>query len=97
MFHARDGLFFERRTYPDEINGRDILGGSICVVVARGATSILYDAGGEQSIHSGIPVLFSVNLSPEEFASIMASMSRRGESTDTFHEALEFLTRAPKE
>ena len=43
------------------------------------------------------PVLRSITFDVDGFASVVASMSVRGEEANGFYEAKEFLTRAPKE
>ena len=47
--------------------------------------------------HDGSTTIRTFEIDVDGFASVVASMSARGEQANGFYEAKEFLTRAPKE
>ena len=82
MFHARDGLYF-----------RNNCGVQIIMTAADGQ---LHVVDGECKTVYG-KVLREVGITIEEFASVIASMSRRGETSETYQEAYNLLIKPPRQ
>ena len=85
MFHARDGLFFER-VWKEEDRY------NINVVIADEGKRILIVKDGQEVV-SGMECR-QITLTDSEFASVMASMCHRRESSETYQEALAFLRKS---
>ena len=80
MFHCKDGLFF-----------RNHLG--IQVVIANAIPEPCV-VDGEVKNRVNYKILKEVGLTEYEFASVVAAMSRRGETAETYKEALDFITKS---
>ena len=98
MFHVKDGLYFKRRI------GAEGPGYSwqesidyffkIQVVITQPDRAPVIDERIDRVVdHVREKVIFTTEIEVKELASVMASMSARGESAETFKEALEFLKR----
>jgi RNase P/RNase MRP subunit p29 len=95
MFHVKDGLWVEKRI------GADCPGYSrqeeianfykIRVLVTETDTATVINDSGNVSDESRQNVVFDTKLDVYQLASIMATLSVRGENTETFNEALAFL------
>jgi hypothetical protein len=82
MFHARDGLYFKNNL-------------GIQVIVTSNEQEL--HVVGDKVSPLYTRVIREIGLTVEQFASVVASMSLRGETNETYQEAYNFLTRAPKE
>jgi len=78
-FHLRDGVHFERGT-----QGAVTISKRVPVMAERGIP-----AG-----HQFFITLWSLTVPENEWASVLASMSARGETADTWHEAVQFHGKA---
>ncbi len=85
MFHSRDGLFFKRERVSMESS--QIV---ITITNYKKGKILLVDEAGD--VFSGYEAK-QINLMDTEFASVMASMSNRGETEETYKEALDFLSK----
>lgn len=70
MFHARQGLFFQRE--PD------------------GAVRVTKTVDGQPPAISWVNVVCDVALAEHEWASVVASVSKTGETTERWQQALTF-------
>jgi hypothetical protein len=73
MYHLRDNLFFGRR---DD--------GSVRLLKLRPETRVVDYPRADDEGPLVPPAEFDVVISPEEWASICASVSKAGETTDTY-------------
>jgi hypothetical protein len=74
MFHAQDGLFFERNNET----------GAVRVMVVPAPHDFSFPIPKER-------IVFETTLTRDSFASVMATMSARGETAQTWTDALKFL------
>jgi hypothetical protein len=79
VFHLKDGLCFER-----------LADGSVRIVLTDGLAG-----GGFPPPHGQAKVLFETTVNVDGFASVVASMSARGEDAGTFLDTLRLLLREP--
>jgi len=95
MFHVQDGLWVEKRI------GADCPGYSrqeeianfykIRVLVTKVDTATVINDSGDVRDESRQKVVYDTKFDVYQLASIMATLSVRGETADTFNEALAFL------
>lgn len=101
MFHVKDGLFFKQKisascpgySYQEEIDKYF----TIQVVVAEVDKATVVDEKGEVRDDFRQKVVFTTEFNVNALASVMASMSVRGETAETYQEALAFLKKREKE
>lgn len=80
MFHLKDNLFFKK-----DSNKITIISAPL-IKVMDPLKGLIYEPA---------KVTHEVTVTLEELASVMASMSKRGENSETYREAVDFLTKEP--
>jgi hypothetical protein len=100
MFHTVNGLYFEKHidfSYTG-YTAQEAVNQSMCFKIRVHFTETIKNreiSDGRVECQPRQQIFKSVELDSYTFASVMASMSARGETTETFQEALKFLQELP--
>jgi hypothetical protein len=85
VFHIGNGVYFKSNKWSD--------GGGPTIYVTDQQKSVLTESG---EVKTGETIIRVVSLSLELFSCIIACMSQRGKSEETWREALEYLKKPTK-